>query len=254
MANGHGRGCLAAAIAGIGVAGLATWFGWTWLGGGFSHAFGPDNHVAATASRVCRSTGWNNVPFDQVMGHFRLKLPPGAQDVVFTANVNPLFGEYSLALRFTTTAAALRSFLANAGLAPASLSGRRTIEFGPASCGLNPLSASTWPTRGTLIRARWGEACARWRWTSQTAPTPPHGLLPWTCSPTVVRQEKSSCRTSGPGGQAPKAASALPAGTTSPPLPTAMPIRTSAFCSSGPSMTDPATPVHTCLPVVADTP
>jgi len=129
---------LAAAIAGIGVAGLATWFGWTWLGWEFSHAFGPDNHVAATNSRVCRSTGWNNVPFDKVMRHFRLKLPPRAQDVVFTANVNPLFGEYSLALRFTTTAAALRSFLANAGLAPASPSGRRTIEFGPASCGLNP--------------------------------------------------------------------------------------------------------------------
>jgi hypothetical protein len=43
--------------------------------------------------------------------------------------------------------------------------------------------------------------------------------------------------------QPPKAASTLPAGTTSSPSPTAM---TSAFCSSGPSMTDPATPVHIC--------
>src|SRR5215470_3748444 len=53
--------------------------------------------------------------------------------------------------------------------------------------------------------------------------------------------------------QPPKADSALPAGTTSSPSPTAMPTRTSAFCSSGPTMTDPATPVHICLPVVADT-
>lgn len=138
MASGHGRGCLAVAVAGIGVAGIATWLGWTWLGWASSHAFDPDNHVAGTDSRVCRSTGWNNVPFDEVMGHFRLKLPPGAQHVVFAANVNPLFGEYSLALRFTTTPAAQRSFLANAGLPPASPTARTTIEFGPASCGLNP--------------------------------------------------------------------------------------------------------------------
>jgi hypothetical protein len=134
MARGLGRGCLAVTIAGIGFAGLMAWLGWE-----FSHAFGPpDNHVAATDSRVCRSTGWNNVPFDQVMDHFRLKLPPGAQHVVFTANVNPLFGDYSLDLRFTTTPAALRSFLANAGLAPASRNARTTIDFGPSSCGLNP--------------------------------------------------------------------------------------------------------------------
>lgn len=116
------------------VTGLMTWLGWE-----FSHAFGPpDNHVAATDSRLCPSTAGNNVPFDQVMGHFRLKLPAGAQHVIFTANVNPLFGQYGLSLRFTTTPAGLRSFLSTAGLDPASPDVRTTIEFGPTSCRLNP--------------------------------------------------------------------------------------------------------------------
>jgi hypothetical protein len=75
------------------------------------------------------------------MDHFRLKLPAGAQHVIFTADVNPLFGEYGLSLRFTTTPVGLRSFLAAAGLAPASPDGRTTIDFadfGPSSCELNP--------------------------------------------------------------------------------------------------------------------
>ncbi|MDR2986401.1 MAG: hypothetical protein LBV34_16330 [Nocardiopsaceae bacterium] len=127
-------GRFALAFAGLCLAGLVTWFWWQ-----LSHTLdGPDNHVAATDSRVCRTTGWNNVPFDEVMRHFNLKLPSRAQDVVFTADVNPLFGEYSLDLRFTTTPAALRSFLASAGLPPASPDTRTSIEFGPASCGLIP--------------------------------------------------------------------------------------------------------------------
>lgn len=72
------------------------------------------------------------------MRHFRLKLPPNARHVVFAANVNPLFGEYSLSLRFTTTPAGLRSFLSGAGLAPPSPDVQTTVAFGIASCGLDP--------------------------------------------------------------------------------------------------------------------
>lgn len=134
MARGHGRGYLAIGIAGAAVAGLLGWVGWKSI-----TASGlPDNHVAATDSRVCRSTEGNNVPFDQVMSHFSLKLPPGAQHVVFTANVNPLFGDYSLTLHFTTTPAGLRSFLTTARLAPASPGVRTTVDFGITACGLTP--------------------------------------------------------------------------------------------------------------------
>lgn len=86
--------------------------------------------------------GGNNVPFGEVMRHFSLKLPPSAQKVVFTANVSPLFGEYSLSLRFTTTPARLRSFLSGAGLAPPSPDVQTPVDFGAAACGLDPPATS----------------------------------------------------------------------------------------------------------------
>jgi hypothetical protein len=102
-------------------------------------AFGPpDNHVAAADSRVCPSTAGNNVPLSEVISHFALALPPGASHVRFTANVNPLFGEYSLDLRFRTTRAGLRAFLSRAGLRQASPDMRTTDMFGVTACGLTP--------------------------------------------------------------------------------------------------------------------
>ncbi|WP_377272089.1 hypothetical protein [Peterkaempfera sp. SMS 1(5)a] len=110
----------------------------------------PDNHVAATDSRVCRDTQGNNVDFDEVMGHFGLALPDGATAVTFSATLNNFFGEYSLDLRFRTTPQGLEEVLAAAGLpAPAPDIDPTMGEWpapdtppGPASgpCGLTPPS------------------------------------------------------------------------------------------------------------------
>ena len=54
--------------------------------------------------------------------------------------------------------------------------------------------------------------------------------------------------------QPPKSVRTRPAGTTNKPVPTAVPIRTSAFRSSGPWITDPALPAQRCLPEAADSP
>jgi len=62
-------------------------------------------------------------------------------------------------------------------------------------------------------------------------------------------------RQAEPGGpQLPKAVSTLAAGTTSRPPPIASPTRTSAFCSSGPTIDEPAVPLHTLVCDVTDTP
>jgi hypothetical protein len=125
----------------ISAAGLLAWSGWsactTFLAPDAT-LLSVDNHVAATDSRVCRGSWGNNVSFDEVMSYFRLKLPPQAQHVVFTANLNPLLGEYSLNLRFTTTPGELRLFLSAAGLPPASPGTQPRLDFGEFACGLQP--------------------------------------------------------------------------------------------------------------------
>jgi len=125
----------------ISAAGLLAWSGWsactTFLAPDATF-LSVDNHVAATDSRVCRGSWGNNVSFDEVMSYFHLKLPRQAQHVVFTANLNPLLGEYSLNMRFTTTPGGLRLFLSAAGLPPASPGIQPRLDFGESPCGLQP--------------------------------------------------------------------------------------------------------------------
>lgn len=134
MAKGRRRiiaavAAVAAGAAVIGWAGHAIW----------ASSWPAPGQATVADARACRLAGGTNVPFDEVMRHFGLGLPPHAGPVVFTADVNPLFGTYDLELRFTTTTAGLRSFLARAGLPPLSPDSKITIDgFGSARCGLAP--------------------------------------------------------------------------------------------------------------------
>ncbi|MFJ4712493.1 hypothetical protein [Streptomyces sp. NPDC088785] len=75
-------------------------------------AFGPpDNHVAASDSRVCPQTSGNNISFADATGHFDLVAPPAATHLVYTANAGGLQGETNLSMRFTTTPTGLAAFL-----------------------------------------------------------------------------------------------------------------------------------------------
>ncbi|WP_157875804.1 hypothetical protein [Peterkaempfera griseoplana] len=131
-------------------AATAGWAAHTVLSWGDGLSAQPDNHVAATDSRVCRGTQGNNVDFDEVMGHFGLALPDGSTAVTFNATLNDFFGEYSLDLRFRTTPRGLEEVLAATGLpAPApdtdpAMGGWPAPDSppGPASgpCGLTPPS------------------------------------------------------------------------------------------------------------------
>lgn len=71
----------------------------------------PDNHVAATDSRVCPQTTGNDDPFAEATQHFGLVLPRGAAHVVFSASVGGLQEDSELDLRFTTTSVGLADFL-----------------------------------------------------------------------------------------------------------------------------------------------
>jgi hypothetical protein len=127
---------------------LVLWIVWIFVEPPFGGP--PDDHVAATDSRVCRQTSGNNDPLADVTQHFDLVLPRGATHVVFSASVGGLQGESDLDLRFTTTPAGLAAFLSASQLArPTATTAVTTgawTTMGPGTqptgaqgpCGLNP--------------------------------------------------------------------------------------------------------------------
>ncbi|MER5640697.1 hypothetical protein ABT095_27580 [Kitasatospora sp. NPDC002227] len=122
----------------------------------------PDNHVAATDSRVCRETTGNNVSFAEATGHFGLAVPSAATDLVFTADGGGLRGETDLSMRFVTTPADLATFLSASHLDPPSATtvvtdggwssyypGAR-VRAAEGPCGLTP------PVRPTMVYSQDG--------------------------------------------------------------------------------------------------
>ncbi len=110
-------GCLALSVSAAVLLALLGWGAKSML----DSAFGPpDDHVAATDSRVCPQTDGNNLSFYEATGHFGLAVPPTATNVVFTATVGGLQGESSLELRFTTTPGDLAALLTASRFEPPS--------------------------------------------------------------------------------------------------------------------------------------
>ncbi|MEV4556193.1 hypothetical protein AB0K51_04235 [Kitasatospora sp. NPDC049285] len=114
-------------------------------------AFGPpDNHVAATDSRVCSQTSGNNISLADATGHFNLVVPLAATNLVFTADTGGLRGETDLSMRFTTTPADLAAFLEASHFNPPSATAEvsvgdwavrgpvATVQAAQGPCGLTP--------------------------------------------------------------------------------------------------------------------
>ncbi|GAA1275633.1 hypothetical protein GCM10009665_73450 [Kitasatospora nipponensis] len=91
-------GCLAAFLAPLVLAGL--------LYLGVVPLFAED------VSGDARSCGRSTAELGDALDHFGIRLPPGASAVRFSAGVNSLFGEYDLAVRFTTAPDRLADLLA----------------------------------------------------------------------------------------------------------------------------------------------
>lgn len=65
---------------------LVALLGWS-VKSALDSSFGlPDNHVAATDSRVCPQTSGNNVSLADATSHFDLVVPAAATNLVFTAD------------------------------------------------------------------------------------------------------------------------------------------------------------------------
>ncbi len=98
---------------------------WTPMQARFSRA--PD----VTDSRACRGS---NVGLGEVTAHFGLALPGDATDVRFYSDVHPMFGEYTLSLRFTTTPSGLSTFLRDTAMTPVQGEEPRVDGAAPADC------------------------------------------------------------------------------------------------------------------------
>lgn len=75
-----------------------------------------DGPGAVTDERSC---GRSTVAFDTAVDRYGVAPPDGATEVRYWSVVNPMFGEYTLALSFRTTPQGLRDFLHRTGLPPA---------------------------------------------------------------------------------------------------------------------------------------
>ncbi len=140
-------GYVAVAVGGVALLALLGWGAKSFLDATWGL---PDNHVAATDSRICPQTTGNNVSLPDATAHFDLVVPPSATHLVFTASAGGMQGEMDLSLRFTTTPAGLASFLKAAGLSRPSVTAKMSvgdwIPFGPGEavqpasgpCGLTP--------------------------------------------------------------------------------------------------------------------
>jgi hypothetical protein len=94
----------------------------------------PFRTASITDSRAC--PGSNDELMD-VTAHLGLTMPSGSVDVRFYSDVNGLFGERTLALRFHTSRAGLEQFIAQAGFpAPdSSNAGIGRMQLWPGDCG-----------------------------------------------------------------------------------------------------------------------
>lgn len=110
-------GCLTISVSAVVLVGLLGWGVKSMLDSAFA---APDDHVAATDSRVCPQTGGNNLSLADATGHFALAVPSAATNLVFTADAGGLQGESNLTLRFTTTSADLAVFLTASHFEPPS--------------------------------------------------------------------------------------------------------------------------------------
>lgn len=72
----------------------------------------PEPPPAISDPRACPGS---TVELEQLLGRFRIALPPGATQVLFDASVHPLFGEYALAVAFRTTPEGLVRFTQDNG-------------------------------------------------------------------------------------------------------------------------------------------
>ncbi|MFE0460949.1 hypothetical protein ACFW1A_17035 [Kitasatospora sp. NPDC058965] len=137
-------GCLAVSVGAVVLLALAGWGVKAMLDAMFAP---PDNHVAASDSRVCPQTSGNNLSFADAAKHFGLTVPAGATNVVFSASVGGLQGESNLSLRFTTTPAELATFLTASHFDPPSATTKANwVSYSPGDdvrpaegpCGLTP--------------------------------------------------------------------------------------------------------------------
>jgi hypothetical protein len=105
----------------------------------------PDRAPAIDDSRACPGS---NVNLGEATAHFGVTIPSDATDVRFSADVHPMFGEYSLVLGFHVTPEGLGTFLRGTGLPSPSASFDPTLDIWDASCGLIPGSS------GRLVSTR----------------------------------------------------------------------------------------------------
>ncbi|MFD7033220.1 ABC transporter permease [Streptomyces sp. NPDC059917] len=140
-------GCLAVLVSAVVLLGVLGWGAKSMLDSSFD---GPDNHVAATDSRVCPQTEGNNVSLADATEHFGLQVPAAATSLVFTATAGGLQGEGRLSLRFTTTPADLATFLTASHFEPSgantavlasdwsAYSSGAAVQSARGPCGLTP--------------------------------------------------------------------------------------------------------------------
>lgn len=94
-----------------------------------------------------RACPGSNAELNKVLDRFALPLPPNATDVRFSSDVHPLFGEYTVELRFSAPPAEVSSFVAEAARgrepAPDLASGQPSSPFPNACLGLESFTPDT---------------------------------------------------------------------------------------------------------------
>jgi hypothetical protein len=98
----------------------------------------PNRAPAIDDPRTCSGS---NVNLAAATTHFGITIPSDATDVRFSADLHPLFGEYSLVLGFHITPEGLGTFLRDTGLPSPSAHTDPTDAIWEAACGLTPRSS-----------------------------------------------------------------------------------------------------------------